>query len=252
MFQCSIIKGGGSTPVYFVRALLSTMICNTPGTAYSRVAARRHQFLRKITICMQTKMESTRTGKQNYSSTNVKGKSETQIARTIVGTIPLNGKGIKIGQFAECHASFSQQDVTAFGTLICDMNPVHFPCNDQKNEHEFDEQHMQMLQRPLVHGMLLSSLFSSIFGTLIPGSIYRSQSLRFSNSVGVGEKITGRVIVQKLKQVTRNGNGVLCTCETLVFKAKDIVSSDNSCDDKVIAISGEAQVWLPRATVKTD
>lgn len=232
---------------------LSTMICTTHGTAYSRVAAHRHQFLRKKIVSMQTKMESTSTGKRHYLSTNVKGKSETQITRTIVGTIPLNGNGIEIGQFAECHASFSQQDVKTFGTLICDMNPVHFPWIDQKKEHEFlDVQHMQMRQRPIVHGMLLSSLFSSIFGTLIPGSIYRSQSLRFRNSVGVGEKITGRVIVQKLKQVGRNGNGVLCTCETLVVKAKDVLSSNNSCDDEVIAISGEAQVWLPRATVKRD
>eukprot|EP00804_Cyclotella_cryptica_P025194 CCRYP_016984-RA/>CCRYP_016984-RA protein AED:0.34 eAED:0.36 QI:0/0/0/1/0/0/2/0/101 len=101
---------------------------------------------------------------------------------------------------------------------------------------------MQTRHGPIVHGMLLSSIFSSIFGTLVPGAIYRSQSLRFCNSVGVGENVTGRVIVQKLKQVSRNGNGVLCTCETLVVKG----------DEEVLAVSGEAQVWLPRATVKTD
>jgi len=164
----------------------------------------------------------------------------------ILGTIPRHGIDIQVGQFAELHKSFSQEDVNIFGTLISDMNPVHFPNGYATNTKENTNTDTlkppdRSYEKPIVHGMLLSSLFSSIFGTLIPGAIYRSQSLKFNNSVALGEHVVGKVIVRKLKQVNRSDNGVLCTCDTNVLKT----------DVGTIAIAGEAQVWLPGATIKT-
>lgn len=44
--------------------------------------------------------------------------------------------------------------------------------------------------------MLYSSLFGTIFGAAIPGSIYMSQSFKFRKPVYVGESHTQAVYVQ--------------------------------------------------------
>lgn len=124
------------------------------------------------------------------------------------------------------------------------MNPVHFP------QEVVGSKTCQSYHKPIVHGMLLSTLFSTIFGTLVPGAIYRRQSLKFGHAVAVDENVTGRVIVRKLKQVNRIGSGVLCTCDTVVAIAEDRPNIDVNCKNTMMAISGEAQVWLPGATVK--
>lgn len=170
----------------------------------------------------------------------------------IAGTIPRRGKAIQVGQFAELRRSFSQEDVYTFGRLVGDMNPVHFPDNETQKIGEVADAtkpYNQSHRKPIVHGMLLSSLFSSIFGSLIPGAIYRSQSLKFNNPICVGEEVIGRVIVRKLKHTNRNGSGVLCMCDTMVVKSIGGVVEKG---DEIVAISGEAQVWLPDATIKAE
>lgn len=171
---------------------------------------------------------------------------------SILGTIPSRGEGIRVGQFAELRRSFTQQDVHTFGVMIGDMNPLHFPDDDTT---QFADKEIGTTKRingsrgkPIVHGMLLSSLFSAIFGTLIPGAIYRSQSIKFNDSICVGETVIGRVIVRKLKQVSRNGSGILCMCDTIVVKP----TNDFENGKEVVAISGEAQVWLPGAKIKSE
>lgn len=133
--------------------------------------------------------------------------------------------------------------MSTFGALIGDMNPVHFP------DEVVGSKRCQSNHKPIVHGMLLSTLFSAIFGTLVPGAIYRRQSLKFGHAVVVGESVIGRVVVRKVKQVNRNGSGVLCTCDTVVAIAEEKPNIDVKGRNEVMAISGEAQVWLPGATV---
>lgn len=217
----------------------------------------------------------------------------------IQGTIPLHGKGLKMGQYAEVHRTFTQEDVNLFGRLSGDMNPVHFPpthpsSSSPPTTHEDDESCASSTTTtttstnhhnnkvPIVHGILLSSLFSKIFGTLIPGAIYRHQSLKFYNVVHVNECVVGRVVVTKLRQINRKGRGgggggggngtaagggvggVLCTCDTSVIKMgvvttaqcnddetrEDTTNNKNQNDGnnekkEIVCISGEAQVWLP-------
>jgi acyl dehydratase len=201
-------------------------------------------------------------------------KDDPTSSNTIQGTIPFHGKGLKMGQYAEVHRKFTQDDVNLFGRLSGDMNPVHFPPTttpettiqqDSSSSSSSSSQHTQ----PIVHGILLSSLFSNIFGTLIPGAIYRHQSLKFHNFVHVNEDIVGRVVVTKLRQIHRKGRGsnnggggggggVLCTCDTSVIKMGDVTqklesaaaatTKDNNNRDgkeEIVCISGDAQVWLP-------
>lgn len=170
---------------------------------------------------------------QTPPSTMQRTFTSTHIGILVHGTIPPKGLGIAVGQYAERRRVFTQHDVSTFSHLIGDYNPVHFPSTQQ------DTAAYTSNQKPIVHGILLSSLFSSIYATLVPGAIYRSQSLNFVKAVHVDEEFVGRVEVIRLKQVSRKGGGVMCTCETTVYRA----------EDKMACVSGEAQVWLPSATV---
>lgn len=193
--------------------------------------------------------------RDNSSDEEIRGRND-RPEPNIEGTIPWRGKGIQIGQFAELHRSYGQDEVAAFGALIGDFNPVHFPMVANSNNHHYDadddQQHVVVApdgEKPIVHGILLSSAFSTIFATLVPGCIYRSQSLEFRHPVLVAENFCGRVTVTKLRQINRRGgsSGVLCTCDTSITK-----SDEDGGMDGVICISGEARVWLPGATVAVD
>lgn len=88
----------------------------------------------------------------------------------------------------------------------------------------------------IVHGMLVGSLFSSIFGTLIPGSVYRSQRLEFRQPVFANDPIVARVVVLDVRNM--KGRGLLVTCDTTIASAYDKL---------VKHVEGEATVWLPGA-----
>jgi len=156
----------------------------------------------------------------------------------IQGTIPSNGEEIQVGQFAVLCRTFSQRDVYIFGNLVGDMNPVHFPQEDRDNTQHGS---IQQGDKPIVHGILLASVFSTIFGTIIPRCIYRSQSFKFYHPVRYDEQIIGKVVVTKLRQINRSGGGVLCTCDTTLHKI-----DDNTKNGDMMSISGSAEVWIPR------
>ena len=150
------------------------------------------------------------------------------------------------------------------------MNPIHLEHNDKDGNDSFDDMLLQQYHdKPIVHGMLLSSLFSCIFGSLIPGSVYRKQTLYFHKPVFTGELVIGQVTVLNVKQMrirrsndnegsqTKNLGGVLVTCDTQILKELEITldSSKNKIHnsqhdgDKEVnlikCVTGQAEVWLP-------
>jgi acyl dehydratase len=135
---------------------------------------------------------------------------------------------------------FTRDEVTFFGNLVGDKNPLHNCMTLQEATELFPTLTQAGLIRPscnhsteaLVHGMLVSSLFSCIFGTLIPGAIYRSQTLQFRAPIYANDFVVGRIMVTKVKET----RGLLVTCDTTVL-----------CQER-ICVSGEATVWLPGAT----
>jgi acyl dehydratase len=75
-----------------------------------------------------------------------------------------------------------EDKVKKFAELVGDYNPIHLDAEYAKGT---------KFGKPIVHGMLISSLFSSIIATKYPGpgSIYISQDIQFKNPCFVGEEI---------------------------------------------------------------
>jgi acyl dehydratase len=196
----------------------------------------------------------------------------------IRGSIPAGGIGVAVGQYAEVERIYTMDDVEAFGRVVRDGNPLHrawkLPHPQQLVEDTVEGEVPVLLeslhghpllkfkedssreQTPyslvLVHGMLVASLFTSIFGTLIPGAVYSQQSLHFVKPVYVGHTaelssrtttttttsrsaVTGRVTIQRIRKYGRN-KGLIVTCDT--------VATNQS--DKETVLHGQATVWLPR------
>lgn len=91
-----------------------------------------------------------------------------------------------IGQEVTEEHIFSQEDVKEFATLSGDNNPIHL-----------DEKYAARTRygKPIVHGILITGLFSKLIGTQLPGegSIYLEQNTQFCKPVYVGEKVITRV-----------------------------------------------------------
>eukprot|EP01038_Epipyxis_sp_PR26KG_P010179 gene10179-13695_t len=118
--------------------------------------------------------------------------------------------------------SFSQQEVDNFANLCGDNNPIHI---DEKFAATTP------FQGTIVHGILVSSLFSTLLGRSIPGAIYVSQNLSFKRPVKVGESITAQLEVTALEPHKR---GTMMTCNTVCLK-----------DNGSIAVEGVAKCLIP-------
>jgi 3-hydroxybutyryl-CoA dehydratase len=88
-----------------------------------------------------------------------------------------------VGNKVSYTKTFTNNDVTLFAQICGDFNPLHF-------EAEYAVQ--TRFRRPIIHGMLTASLFSTLVGMYLPGSgaIYLGQDLKFLHPVYVGDTIT--------------------------------------------------------------
>lgn len=158
---------------------------------------------------------------------------------TVQGTLPVGGMGVQIDHFASVQRVFTQEDVSAYARLVGDMNPLHQPMHQKSSidpivqKSNFVRWNDDGTNRPLVHGMLVASLFTCIFGTRIPGAVYMRQNLEFRRPVFVGDVVVGRVTVTSLQPWKKGG--LVLTCATQVL-----------FDDNKECIRGEAQVLLTK------
>lgn len=139
----------------------------------------------------------------------------------IVGTL-LTEKDLKVGLYAELQHTFTQENVNKFANICGDNNPLHIDPNYAKNT---------MFEGTIVHGILVSSLFSTLFGRSISGSIYVSQNLNFKKPVHVGVPIIARMEINTIEDKRK---GRLMTCITTCHLI-----------DGSLAVNGEAKVLLP-------
>jgi acyl dehydratase len=103
---------------------------------------------------------------------------------------------ISIGQEISFFRNLGIEEVQKFCELSGDFNSLH---TDEKYAKETE------FERTIVHGLLVSSLFSAIVGMHLPGkySLYLSQDIQFRKHVYPGQllKVSGKVVnkVQAIK-----------------------------------------------------
>lgn len=116
---------------------------------------------------------------------------------------------IRVG--ARCHKLFTmkQEDVTLFGRLIQDDNPIH---------HKVEAARAAGFPSCVCYGMLVGSLFSGLMATEIPGphTVYIRQNLRFTAPVFVGDTLRVAVEVHQF----RRSKGLLAL-RTVIHKVKE-------------------------------
>ena len=131
-------------------------------------------------------------------------------------------RNMNVGDTKSYQRTITKADVLAFGTLTKDLNKAHF-----------DEAYTEttIFKKPIIHGMLLGSLFSKIFGLEYPGegTIYCSQSLKFLKPAYPDQPLTVRVTVK----------------EIILEKNRVIFTTDILNEQEEIILTGEAML-MPR------
>ncbi|HEX2076558.1 MAG TPA: MaoC family dehydratase [Longimicrobium sp.] len=98
---------------------------------------------------------------------------------------------IQVGQAAEFTKTVTETDVVLFAGITGDLNPAHV---DQAWAEA------SRFGGRIAHGMLSASFISTVLAMKLPGpgTIYLSQSLRFTAPVRIGETVTARVEVAEV------------------------------------------------------
>ncbi|KAL1217911.1 3-hydroxyacyl-[acyl-carrier-protein] dehydratase [Cardamine amara subsp. amara] len=135
----------------------------------------------------------------------------------------VTSKTLKVGDVLRETRVFSSEDVKAYAEVSHDWNPLHFDPESARKA-SFDN--------PLVHGMLVSSMFPRIISAYFPGAVYVSQTLHFRSPVYIGDEIFGLVQATTLRET----------------KNKYIVKFSTKCfknHNELVVLDGEATAILP-------
>lgn len=136
----------------------------------------------------------------------------------ISGNLSKDGK-VEVGQKAFVSHVFPQDHVNTFAGLCGDDNPLHV--NPEVAQHS-------MFKGTIVHGIFVSSLFSTLLGKSWPGAVYVSQTLSFKKPVHVGAMVTASIEVLSVAETRK---GTLLTMRTVV-----------ALQDGSTAVEGEGKV----------
>ncbi|UCB55985.1 MAG: MaoC family dehydratase [Thiotrichales bacterium] len=125
----------------------------------------------------------------------------------------------QVGDKSTLSKAFTQSEVEEFAKISLDDNPVHL-------DKEYAES--TAFGQPIVHGLLVASLFSGLIGARLPGhgSVYLGQNISFKAPVFINEKIEASVEVVHVRE-----DKPILTLKTLCVKS-----------DGTVAIEGEAVV----------
>ena len=130
---------------------------------------------------------------------------------------------LNVGDFVESIKRIEDKDVVMFSEVSGDKNPVHL-----------DEEYASTtrFKHRIAHGHLVSSLFSALLGTELPGegSIYLAQDIRYLKPVYLNDEI--RAVVKVVE------------CDTTRNRVKLETNAYNQNNEMVI--SGMAEIMPPR------
>lgn len=130
---------------------------------------------------------------------------------------------IKIGDKASFTKTLTETDVYLFAGISGDLNPAHV------NQIESEK---TMFKGRICHGILVSSLISTVLGMYLPGpgTIYLSQDLKFVAPVKIGDTVTATVQVTE-----RNEERNRLILKTVVIN-----------EDGKVVVEGQAKVMPPK------
>jgi 3-oxoacyl-[acyl-carrier protein] reductase len=148
---------------------------------------------------------------------------------------------LTVGESFVIERVFAQEDVNQFARLSGDYSPLHVDPEYARTT-EFEN--------CVVHGILLSSLFSQLVGMYIPGkhALYLGQDLAFRKPVLVGERIRASVKVVGKNEGTRS---LLLATEIRNAEDKIVVSGTAKVkvrDGEVAALPAASQTGEIAAT----
>ena len=123
-----------------------------------------------------------------------------------------------VGATAQRSRTTSAKDICAFADISGDRNPIHF---DEKLARK------STFGKLIVPGGVTSGILNACVAEDLPGpgTVFLNTNLNFRKAVGVGETITGRVVVTevrddkpicKLKVSVADGAGEVCIEGTAV------------------------------------
>ncbi len=111
---------------------------------------------------------------------------------------------LEVGEKASMRKTITESDVFSFAQISGDTNPLHL-------DKEYASK--SLFKERVAHGMLTAGLISAIIGTELPGvgTIYLSQSLRFTAPVKFGDTIEAEVeVTGKLEEKNRVTLKTMC------------------------------------------
>jgi acyl dehydratase len=137
---------------------------------------------------------------------------------------------IRIGQEGEMKKTILKSDVDQFASLTGDYSRLHTDADFAKKS---------VYGRPVVHGVLVASLISSVMGMKLPGegTVFIDEEVRFLKPVFCGDTITAKVRFVSCKEykeqyvgtfsgvcVNQEGEVVVCAkCRQLMTKELFVV-----------------------------
>ncbi|MDG2035874.1 MAG: MaoC/PaaZ C-terminal domain-containing protein [Pseudomonadales bacterium] len=135
---------------------------------------------------------------------------------------------ISLDQTVVVTRTITADDIALFAALSGDFNPVHLDSEYAAST---------PFGKPIAHGMICGALISATVAMNFPGpgSIYRSQTIKFSKPVFIGDELTIHISVKekqdRLKLVT-------LSCVIKNQKGKTVASGESG----VIAPSEKASI----------
>ncbi len=132
---------------------------------------------------------------------------------------------LRLGDSAELGKRFTEEDIDEFARLTLDDNGMHTSTEVSRRG---------LFRRPVVHGVFVGSLISSVMGTKLPGhgTVLQEMDCKYTNPVYPGDEVTARVVLvsaeEKEKYYIASLEGICCnqdgitvaeaTCKQLLLK----------------------------------
>ena len=126
---------------------------------------------------------------------------------------------LSIGDSAELKKKFTSEDIERFAVLTMDDNGIH-------TSEELSAK--GIFRRPVIHGVFVGSLISSVMGTQLPGhgTILQEMDCRYTNPVYPGDEVTAKVVLTDAEEQEKY---YMATLEGTCVNQDGIVVAEAKC-----------------------